>query len=177
MNDKLTQIEQQIEAKVPPEKKQAYNNAVTAGLKIMFDPKTHQNMELVKNPQSRKDPVGTVAKGVVGLCWLMIVQRDHAWRQQHPNATNDESQNFIADTVQYMIFAGITLMTKAIDYAERGLGIQFDDNMIAQTTKLIYDQMFRKLGIPPEQLQQMIDQNKAGNQSQPQPSGMLIGGA
>ena len=138
-NQTLQRIEKEIEAKVPPDKRDGFLRTVIAGEKIMFDEKTHANMELVKNPEARKDPVRTIAQGIAGLMWLMFMQS----KQKMP--------------YEVMIFAGTVLMCKAIDFAERGLKIPFDNDMIAQTTKLLAEQLFTKLGITPEQLQEAIN--------------------
>lgn len=156
MNPILAKIEQEIESKVPQESKKRFNAVVLAGEKIMFDEKTHKNMELVKSPESRKDPVNTIAKGVAGLMWLMFQQSKQ--------------------TIPYdvLIMSAIVLMCKAIDFAERGLGIQFDNKMIADTTKAMGELMFKRLGITPEQLQEAINKGHAEiQQSQQGPQGML----
>lgn len=157
MNPILQKIEQGIESKVPQESKQRFNAVVLAGEKIMFDENTHKNMELVKNPESRKDPVNTISKGVAGLMWLMFQQSKQ--------------------TIPYdvLIMSAVVLMCKAIDFAERGLDIQFDNKMIADTTKEMGELMFKRLGITPEQLQEAI--NKGSDeikQHQAGPQGMLV---
>jgi hypothetical protein len=164
--DPLKKIEAEITAKVQehaPQNFAAFKKAVLAGDKIMFDPKTHQNMELVKNPATRSDPVNTIAKGVSGLMWLMY---------QQSRQTMD---------LQVMITAGIVLMTHAIDFAERGLGIQFDGKMIGDATQTLAYLIMKRLGISPEQLGEAIQkgageikQQQGGQQpQQPTGSGML----
>lgn len=142
MNPTLEKIEKEIEAKVSPENKEGYQRAVIAGMKLMFDPKTHANMELVKNPRAREQPVETVAAGVAGLMWTMFMQS----KRKMP--------------YEVMILAGTTLLAKVIDFAEQGLGIQFDNAMIAQATKLLAENMFRRMGITPQQLTEAIQKGK-----------------
>ena len=55
INEMLIQIQKNIESKVSPENKQRYEKTVLAAETLMFDPKTHQNMELVKNPDSQSN--------------------------------------------------------------------------------------------------------------------------
>ena len=179
MNPQLKQIEDEISRKVKefaPENYTAFQKAVIAGDKIMFDPKTHQHMELVRNPESRKTPVETVAKGVTGLMWVM-------YRQSRQ--TMD---------LQVMIAAGTVLLMHAIDFAERGMRIQFDAQMIGDAAKTLAYLLMKKLGISPEQLNEAIQkgadeiqQHQAGGkggqeqpvapnnqgEEQPPPSGML----
>ena len=137
MNPILTSIEQEIKAKIEkfaPEVKDAYAKVVLAGDKIMFDTKTHQHMELVKNPESRKDPVNTVSSGVTGLMWVMYQQ------------TKRKMDNRV------LIMAGTAILMHAIDFAERGLGITFSQEMIAEAAQKLAYNLFKKLGISPEQI-------------------------
>ncbi len=147
MNQILTNIESGILAHVSPENKQMLDKAVLAGQKIMFDPQTHANMELVKNPESRKTPVQTLSKGVAGLMWLMYMQ---SHKSMPP---------------EVVVMAGTILMCKAIDFAERGLGIQFNNDMIAEAMKLLTEQLFTKMGVSPEQLQDAIQKGHNDIQS------------
>lgn len=177
MNPQPQQIEQEIDAKIQqhaPELYEAFKNAVRAGDKIMFDPKTHQNLEMIKNPETRKDPVNTIAKGITGLMWLMYQQS----RQQMD--------------LQVMIASGIVLLMHAIDFAERGLKITFDAKMIGDATQTLAYLLMKRLGISPEQLGEAIKtgageikQHQAGQQPQQpapaapqqpqQPAGGLLG--
>ena len=50
-NQMLIDIEKNIESKVSKENKARYNKTVLAAETMMFDPSTHANMELVKNPE------------------------------------------------------------------------------------------------------------------------------
>lgn len=143
MNPILEKIEQGITEKVTPENKSAYMRTIIAGEKIMFDEKTHANMELVKNPNSRTDPVTTISSGIAGLMWMMYMQS----QKKMP--------------AEVLILAGVTLMTKAFDFAERGLGIMIDNKMIADATKKLAENLFVKLGINPDQLTQQIMKGKA----------------
>jgi len=142
INATLTKIEQGITEKVTPENREAFQKAIIAGGKIMFDPKTHAHMEIVKNPAARKEPVKTVALGVSGLMWVMFMQSKRTM------------------PIEVLIMAGTVLMTKAIDFVERGIGIPFDNDMIAQCTKILAESLFNKLGITPEQLNEAIQAGK-----------------
>src|SRR5665811_862268 len=74
MNPILSKIIQGIESHVKPEHKKAYDNAVLAGKKILFDPKTHSHLQLIANPASQQEPVKTISTGVAGLVWIMYKQ-------------------------------------------------------------------------------------------------------
>lgn len=141
MKPQLKQIETELDAKVKqhaPEQYEAFKKAVLAGDKLMFDPKTHQHIELIKNPDSRRDPVNTVANGVAGMMWVMYRQ---SRQQMRP---------------EVLIMAGTVLLMHAIDFAERGLNIQFSPEMIAQAAKTLAYILFKKLGISEEQLAEAI---------------------
>jgi hypothetical protein len=138
MNPILSKIEWTINNSVSEENKDAYNKAVSAGKTILFNEKTHAHMQMVKNPESLNDPVNTIANGMAGLIKLM-------WEQ---------SRKTIDPEV--LILAGFTLMCEVFDFAERGMGLKIDGQMVADTTKLLGEKMFTKLGISKEQLQQAI---------------------
>lgn len=140
MSDSIDKIIEQ--GQMPPKAKQFYTNTVTAGLKIMFDPSTHANMELIKNPDSRKHPVETISQGIAGLMWLMYKQ----------------SKNTMP--IAIMIIAGTSVMADAIDFAERGLGIKFDNSMIARTTQLLSENLFTKMGVSREMLKGAVEKGR-----------------
>ncbi len=137
-NPLLKQVADAITEKVDPDKRARFNKVVTAGMKILFDPKSHSNMELVKNPQSREDPAGTISKGITGLAWIMYIQS---------KKTID---------VHVLVMAAIVLMAEVMDYAERAFGVQITPEIVAETTKQIMEHLFTKLGVTPDQLNQAI---------------------
>lgn len=155
MNPVLQKIIDDITAKVQPKDQEMYQRTVSAGLHIMFDPSTHQNMQLVQNPETRKHPEQTIAQGVSGLMYMMYIQSKKTL------------------TIEVMSLAGAALMAHAIDFAERSLGLKFSNDMIALTTKLLVEQLFQRLGVGKEQLQQAINEGAAkiqqsGGQTPPQ---------
>ena len=128
----------------------ALEDAVLAGNKIMFDPKTHAHLEIVKNPASRKDPVSTVSKGITGLCWIMYMQSK---QEIDP---------------QVLIMAGFILINDALDFVERGYGIKVDEQVLAETTKRFSEQIMEKLGITEEHLREYQANGKVTDFGQPQ---------
>ncbi len=142
MNPLLQKIIDGVTEKVIPDNQDEFNRVVLAGKKIMFDPKTHANMELVKNPQSRKDPIGTISKGITGLMWVMYQQSHQSMKPQ------------------VMVYAGIVLMCHAFDFAERGLGIKVTPDIVARTTEALAQAILERLGITPDILQQKILEGK-----------------
>lgn len=172
MNPILAKIEQDIGAQVQPNDKQAFDNAVEAGKRILFDPSTHQNMELIKNPASRQDPVNTIANGVVGLGYLMYQQS----KRTLPAGA--------------LIPACVVLICEVYDFSERGLGVTISKEIVARTVQAFMAQMFTKLGVSPDALHQAIikgqgeikqhlaskGQPAAPAQPAPAPGGMLAQG-
>lgn len=140
MNPTLTKIESGIYEHVSQANKTALRNAVTAGMKIMFDDKTHANMQLVKNPASRTDPVGTISTGVAGLVFLMYL---HSKKTMKP---------------EVMIMAGTIIMCHVFDFAERGLKMQITNEIIAETTKSLAEELFKKMEITPERLHEAVQE-------------------
>lgn len=153
MNPLLAKIQEDIEAKISEEQKEDFLNAVKAGKHILFDPSTHQNMELIKNPASRKDPVNTIANGVAGLGYVMYMQ----------------SKKQISPDV--LIPALIVLMCEVMDFGEQSFGLQVDNQLVAATTKELIAQIYTKLGVKPEDLQQAVEKGRQeilDSQNQPQ---------
>lgn len=143
MNPLLAKIQEDIEAKVPQEDKEDFINTIKAGRKILYDPKTHQNLELVKNPESRKDPVNTIAKGIAGLGYVMWMQSK---RQMPPDV---------------LIPALVVLMADIMDFSEQAFGLEVSNGMVAATTKEFIAQVFVKLGVKQEHLQAAVEKGQA----------------
>jgi hypothetical protein len=141
-NQMLIDIVANIEAKVSPENKKKYSNAVAAADTMLFDPKTHANMELVKNPQSRITPVKTISTGVSGLMWLLYQQSKRTM------------------SAEVLIYSATTVICHVLDFAERGLKMDITPEIIAQTVQQSSEKLFEKMGITPDQLKQAIAQGK-----------------
>ena len=154
MNPLLANIIENTEKHVPPKDADEFHRIVLAGKKLIFDPKFHQNMELVKNPASRQDPVHTISNGVVGLMWMLYI---HSNKSLHPTP---------------LIMAGCIFMCEVYDFAERSFNIQVTNDVVANTWELTMDNMMKKLGVTQEALQTAINQNAAklqnGQQQAPQ---------
>lgn len=143
MNPLLTTIITNITAHVPPENKQEFDRVTLAGKKILFDPKFHANMELVKNPASRENPVDTISTGVTGLLWLLYLKS---------NKTLDPKS---------LVMAGAIFMCEVYDFAERAYQIPVTNETVAETWKQTCSKIFMKLGVTPEKLQEAIQKGKA----------------
>lgn len=138
INPMLMQIDNEITAKVPKEKKGEFNRAITAAETLLFDPKSHQNMMLIKDPKSRENPVETISEGVSGLMWLLYVQSKRKL------------------SVETMILGGIVVITKVLDFAERGLKMEITNDIIARTVQRACEKLFERMGITPDQLMKEV---------------------
>lgn len=158
MNPVLTNIIQGIQQHCPEQDKHDLSKIILAGKKILFDPNFHKNMELVKNPESRQQPVQTIATGVTGLMYLMYV---------HSNKTLKPTP---------LILAGCVLMCDVMDFAEKSYGIQINPQMVADTWKLTMHLTMKKLGVSESDIEAAIQKGageiQAANQ-QPQQSGIM----
>jgi hypothetical protein len=141
-NQMLIDITNNIESKVSPENKKKYRNAVTAADTMLFDPKTHANMQLVKNPASRITPVKTISTGVAGLMWILYQQSKRSM------------------SAEVLIFSATTVICHVLDFAERGLKMEITPEIIAQTVQQASEKLFEKMGITAEQLREAINQGK-----------------
>lgn len=157
---------QSVIAHVPPASKDAFDRISLAGKKILFDPKFHQNMELVKNPASRQDPVDTISTGILGLMWILI---SHAGlKLANMNA---------AQLMPYGCAASV-LMLDVMDFANQSYGIPVDAQMIGDTQEKIFDKLYKLMHVSPEQLQSAVHKGageiQAHNQGKAQPAGGLL---
>ena len=166
MNPLLEKIQEGIVEKVEEKDMQYFLNTVKAGKKILFDPSTHQNMGLVKDPESRKDPVGTISNGVAGLGYVMYMQS----KRQLP--------------INILVNALVMLMCEVFDFAEKAYGTPVTNQIVADTTKALSAEIAHKFGVTPDHMRQAIAAGQAqaaqepAQPSAPQPQGMLpTGGA
>jgi hypothetical protein len=131
-NPLLQQTENQIESKLTPENRGAYNKVVVAGLHIALDKGPNGYMaQLIKSP----DPIGDCAKGAVALVLIM----------------RKEAKGVMP--MQAGIPAGVTLMLHGLDFIDHAGIVKIGENELARATTLFANQMFHKLGITPRMLQ------------------------
>ena len=138
INPMLVQIENEITARVSKENKVSFERVIIAAETLLFDPKTHQNMSLIKDPASRSNIPETVSDGIAGLMWLLYVQS----KRKMP--------------YEVFIYSGIVIITKVLDFAERGLKLVVTGEMIARTVQYACEKLFEKMGITPDQLMKEV---------------------
>ncbi len=148
MNPLLVTIKKNTEAKVNelqkdyPDLVSEFNRVVLAGQKLMTDKKVNANLEMVKSPENRNDPVNMIAKDVSRLMWIVYMKSNKTIR--HP----------------VLVFAGTILMCDEFDIMERGYGMQITNDLVARTLEKLAEVLLTLLGITPEILAQKIQEGK-----------------
>ena len=145
MDPSLQKYEAGIEENVKPEDKEAYDRIVTAGLKVITSDEFHQNM--VESLSAEGPLADKVANGVARLISLLHVSAKGTM------------------PVGPTIAAAYTLMVKAMDFAERALGEEITDDIIADTALKTISVVGPLLGITKEKLQAAM----GGQQPEAQP--------
>ena len=156
-NPLLSKVEQGIEGQIKPDMKNAFDRIVVAGMKVMFDEQTHNMMVEQLNAD---DIVGSVAEGITKL--MGILYKESKEKMPIPAA----------------IPASIVLMTKALDFAERTMGVQLTPDLVAEVTQATTESVLQAFGITKEMVAQIVQQSQQGkgpgqSQAQPQPKGLI----
>lgn len=144
-NPQLRQIEQGVEAKVPPELKQMYMSIVVAGMRVMFDKGSAQYMQTKLSNASTV--VQTVSADIPKL--LLLVSRESKM-----DKTKDDQQR--AKFIGAAMLAGRTLMCQALDYAEQIGGVTMTKDMIDQCTAALNIGMPAAFGITKDMMSQQM---------------------
>ena len=134
---KLQQIEQMVEQKVPPAKKDQFNRLVLAGMKVMFDKKSHK---LVLQ-EIKDDPIQGAGEGVAKLMGLLSKQA----KGKFP--------------FELMMPAGMWLLCEALTFVER-TGRQVSDQDIAIATQALMNGLMNILGLDDQKLQSLLSNTK-----------------
>lgn len=121
-----------IEAKLSPSDMQAYQRVVLAGLKVMFDPSTHNLM--LKSLQTSKDPATAI-----GVSISALVQGLYR-----------ESKNSMPINIAMM--AAITLMAHEMDYMEKTMGLQVSADLIANASQATLLHTMERFGISKQKM-------------------------
>lgn len=159
----LQKAANEMMGKVSQENRKSVDKAVTAGLMLMFgNDETYNKLEMVANPESRKDIASTIATGISGLIVILYKQ----------------SQNSMKFEV--LIMSGFILMCHALDFAARKYNIPMDQQVIRKCTLDLAYKACQKFGVKsPEQLNELIakgaNEIKAHNEkySGQQPAGAM----
>lgn len=163
MNPSLQKFEAGIEENVKPEDKEAYDRIVTAGLKVISSDEFNEQMLNTLSVKGEELP-DKVADGVARLISLLHV--------------TSKGKMPVGPTIA----ASYTLMAKALDFAERAVGTEITDDIIAETTVKTISVVAPLLGISKEALQGAVQGQSPTAPEQPaqpvqpvQPAGLMRG--
>lgn len=132
----LEAVKQNIQ--MPPELQEAYERVVIAGMKMMFDQKTHRAMLAELNKQG---PMGDkLGRGVAGLLLLLF----------------QESNGTLPPAV--MIPAGMELIMQAVDFVRRGELAEVTNEDIGRAIEVLIMTLMQKFGADPARIEQMLNQ-------------------
>jgi len=133
----IKKAEQEIEAKIPADFKNAYSRIVIAGMKVMFDKSTHGQM--LRFLEAEGDITDSIANGIGQL--IGILYRESSKQTGKPTMPMEAA-----------IPAALTLMLKAIEYAA-GLGkLQATPEIIDQITQKTIQKIAEAQGIDKGQM-------------------------
>lgn len=153
-SDLLKRVADKVEKTVKPEDRQTYDAIVVSGMKLMWgNPKTHQQM--VEYLQEAKQNPASLPQAVAhGLMWAMAIILKES---------KIPLEQFIGPSAP----ASIVLMTQALDYVQKKLGVPVNQAVVDQCTKAITQGLFELYDVPPEQIDQAIAAGRKKDESLP----------
>jgi hypothetical protein len=125
-NPILQQAEDKIETNLTPENQANYLKIVVAGQHIALDKGPNG---LLAGLAKSQDPVADAAKGAISLC-LILRKQAHG-----------------VMPLKAMVPAAMTLMLKALDFADRSKIIQIGTPELVRATHIFTDFLFARFGI------------------------------
>lgn len=139
-NPVLDQIEAKIEEIVKPEDQSAFKRILVAGMKVMFDSKTHKMaMESVENAP---DPMQGAVQGVADLM-VLLAQESRGTMPPVPS-----------------VQASIVLLCQALGFLEQIGMVKIDNDNVSMAIKDLVEKLMERGGMTPEKLDQMIGQTE-----------------
>lgn len=130
-NSLLQQAEDKIESQLTPENKQNYYKIVVAGQHVALDKGPNGILASLKDS---KDPVADCANGAVSLVLIL--------RKQAKGVM----------PLKAMVPAAMTLMLKALDFADRSGIAKVGQPELVRATHVFTDTLFQSLGITKDML-------------------------
>jgi len=149
----LQQVEQNITQKVDPSMAQAFERIVTAGLKVMYDPRTHPLM--VKQLSKPGDPATVAGEGAGALLGMLY----------------KESKGTMP--IKPAVLAAQIWLCEGLDFMAQAGQIQITDELVANATKSLLSHILQIFGVNPNKINQaaQVGQNAAAG------PGGIVGGA
>jgi len=143
---------QQLEAKIPPEMKQDYQAIVVAGMRVLFDDKTHKYFTAaIQQGQQSGNLPKRIVQGIVKL--IQVVR--------------EQSQGKMKMAMAFP--AAITLLCHALEYIQKTAGKTFDGATIASMVKALTAALFHSFNVGPQQLQKAVEYQRLQGQARQTP--------
>lgn len=122
----LQQAEDKVESQLDPETRANYVKITVAGMHAALDGGSNSILASLKKSQ---DPVSDAAKGAVSLC-LILRKQAHGIMP-----------------LKAMVPAAMTLMLKALDFADRAGIVKVGQPELVRATRVFTDTVFARFGI------------------------------
>lgn len=135
----LDQIEAKIEEMVKPEDKDAFVRIVVAGMKVMFDERTHQ---MAMESVSKGDPINGAVDGVKDLMVMLY----------------EESRGTMPPVPAMQ--AAIVLLCQALGFMQEVNMVQLDNENISEAVKSLSEKLMAAAGLTPEKVDELIAQTE-----------------
>lgn len=144
----IEKVIQALEAKMDPKMKTGYQQIVVAGMRLLFDEKTHG---LVMQRLQQGKQSGNVSAAIVkGTADLMAVLYKMSKQKMFMPA---------------LIPATVTLMGHIFDLAEHAGMVRVTPQIFAAATKIVTVKVLQRFGISRQQLAKGVDDLKAHRQA------------
>lgn len=140
-NPQLEQVEQAVQAKVPPALNDAFTRIVAAGQKIMYSPQTRQLLQ--KQLQQPGQPTEIVGEGVAKLMAILYQQSKGTM------------------PMKAAIPAAQVLLCEALDFVAKAGILQVSSDTIAEATKAMVTYLLQIFGFSQAKIQQYIQAGMA----------------
>lgn len=131
----LDAAEQKVESQLTPETRESYLKIVVAGMKAGLE---NGPNSILAGLAKSKDPVADCAKGAIGLV-LVLKHQAHGIMP-----------------VKAMVPAGMTLMLKALAFADRTGIVKVGNDELVRATHIFKDTFLAKFGVTPQMLQAAV---------------------
>lgn len=135
-NELLQKAQAEVEGKVKPEDRAAYDKILKAGVKVIYDRATFA--KLTKGLAQSKTPVEDIAKGVVGVLAMLAKK---AKGTMPPTAA---------------VCAGAALLIDALDFAEQAGLVKVDNETLAQAVTEFMEAVLPTVGLSSQRMQQVL---------------------
>lgn len=140
--------------KMPPELQEAYERVVVAGMKVMFDPKTHQ---MALEQLQGEGPISQrLGRAIAGMMILLF----------------KESNNTMPP--QVIIPAGTDLLVRAADFLKKSGIEQVTDEDIGEALNVMIETLLQGAGMDPAKVLNSFDASQVPEQGAAPAKGGLV---